>query len=230
MQGWDQLILDNLLPEESKLWAGWRESQSVAPYIPLSCTFEEFLSRFPGKKRYKLRSKIAKARASGIDFHIARSPQEKALFIQALFDLHNRRSAAIARKSSIKGEYVEKFHHDLVTSTAQACLYALKKGDRFVAVLYGFQERDRFHFYQIAHDPEYDSLRPGTVILAFAVELACDSGLIEFNFLQGDEPYKFEWTTTVRHLTRVEFVSPRLKPKAVALARRSARFAKRIFR
>lgn len=230
IRGWDRLILENHLQGESALWSGTSHQQSVAPYLPLSCRYEELLAKFPGKKRYKIRSKVSKAMESELELQVPNSPEARIQFLDALFHLHGLRSDAISRNSSIRVREVEELHRDLVALEPQARLYALKKRERFVAVLYGFLYREIFHFYQIAHDPEFDALRPGTVLLSLSIEAACDAGASEFNFLQGDEAYKFEWTTTVRHLMNVEISAPRVKSKLAALARDSGRVGKGLLR
>lgn len=229
-RGWDRLILDNFLEGESVLWSGASIRQSVAPYLLLPCSFEELLASFPGKKRYKVRSKISKAKDFGLELRFANTPEERIQFLGALFHLHGLRSDAISRNSSIRASEVQELHRDLVASDPRARLQALKKDERFVAVLYGFEEQETFHFYQIAHDPEFEAIRPGTVLLSHSIDAACKSRVKEFNFLQGDEPYKFEWTNAVRMLMQVELSAPRLRSKLVILASRSRRLAKQFLR
>jgi hypothetical protein len=48
------------------------------------------------------------------------------------------------------------------------------------------------------------SLSPGAVLLYKAIEQCCGIGVKEFNFLQGNEGYKWKWTKSSRTLYTVE--------------------------
>jgi CelD/BcsL family acetyltransferase involved in cellulose biosynthesis len=211
LRQWDRLILDYILPEEAIHWPGTSRGQSIAPYFPLPPTFDALLAGFNGKKRYKLRAKLRRAEDSGLAMSIAESTAEKARYLDELFRLHEQRSEHVGRDSSLQRPEVERLHQDLVTTCPEAILFGLRSGDRLVAVLYGFLSHKRFSFFQITHDPAFDELRPGTVILAKAIAHLCEAGALEFNFLQGEESYKFEWSTDTRQLIQVRLASRRIR-------------------
>lgn len=212
---WDRLILDYVLPEECDLWGGELHIQSVAPYLKLPESIDALFSSFNGKKRYKLRTKVRKAEDAGIVFSLAESSADKHQYLDALFNLHIQRSQDIGRKSSLQRSGVKQLHHEVVINSPEALLFALKVQNQFVAILYGFLSHTNFSFFQITHDPKYDELRPGTVILARSIERLCDLGTAEFNFLQGNESYKYEWASDQRNLFQTRLISSRLRPKVL---------------
>jgi CelD/BcsL family acetyltransferase involved in cellulose biosynthesis len=215
--GWDRLILDWVLPDEASQWPGESRQQSVAPYLTLPANFEALLAGFNGKKRYKLRNKIRRAEEANLEFCVAESTGDKSAYLHALFELHDRRSAAIGRDSSLQRKHVKALHTRLLDSCQEATLLSLKHKNRFIAVTYGFLSHKRFLFYQIAHDPEYNELRPGTVIVAKTISTIQEAGASEFNFLQGNEEYKFEWTSHTRALRRVCIYAPRVRATLLTL-------------
>ena len=61
-----------------------------------------------------------------------------------------------------------------------ACVYAIVDGK----VAYG---------YMSGFDPEYAQFSVGTLVLAHAMQCAIAEGLDVWDFLRGDELYKFNW-------------------------------------
>jgi CelD/BcsL family acetyltransferase involved in cellulose biosynthesis len=221
---WDRLILDFVLPEEAALWPGHAREQSQAPYLNLPPSAEALLAGFKGEKRYKLRSKLKRADQAGLVFTVADTESEKLRYLDALFQLHAVRSSEVGRASSVGHREVQALHARLVENCPDALLFALQSDGRFVAVVYGFVGNARFSFFQIAHDPRFGKLRPGTVIVYRTIAHLCDAGAAEFNFLQGDEPYKFEWTADTRPLMQVEAGLSAVRSKLLAGAMRARRW------
>ena len=48
-------------------------------------------------------------------------------------------------------------------------------------------------FYNAGIDPDARELSPGVVLAARYVQSALEAGAKRFDFLRGDEPYKYEW-------------------------------------
>lgn len=224
---WDRLILDYLLPEESALWTGDVRLLTVAPYFSLPSDFETLIGGFNGKKRYKLRAKIRRAEEAGLKMRIADTVDDKTDYLEALFRIHELRSKDVGRISSLQKSEVERLHMDLVQTSPETHLFALFDENKIVAVIYGFLSHDRFSFFQITHDPAYDELRPGTVILAKTLAFLCEAGAIEFNFLQGDEEYKFEWTSSTRQLMRLQLDSKGIRPCMLAYGEKLKKIIRR---
>jgi CelD/BcsL family acetyltransferase involved in cellulose biosynthesis len=65
--------------------------------------------------------------------------------------------------------------------------------DRVVGVLYGFRWRDTFAYYQTGWDRDLARLGLGTVLVASAMRYARDEGCRTFDFLRGNEPYKYRF-------------------------------------
>jgi CelD/BcsL family acetyltransferase involved in cellulose biosynthesis len=72
-------------------------------------------------------------------------------------------------------------------------LNVLRLDGRAVAVYYGFTHRERAYYYLGGFDPEFSALSPGTLAVAYAIEQALAEGVKTFDFLRGDERYKYLW-------------------------------------
>lgn len=63
--------------------------------------------------------------------------------------------------------------------------------------------RRSFCFYITGFDQRYAALSPGTVIVAHAIREAICNGYLVFDFLRGDEPYKFSLGAELRRAENV---------------------------
>ena len=69
----------------------------------------------------------------------------------------------------------------------------LTVGDRRIAAGPMFKTADRYLYYNAGVDPDARDLSPGVVLVAEYVRRALDEGVRRFDFLRGDESYKYEW-------------------------------------
>ncbi len=87
------------------------------------------------------------------------------------------------------------------------CLWVDILWDRDTPItgLLAFLDRQRrsFCFYITGFDERYAALSPGTVIVAHAIREAIRGSYRVFDFLRGDEPYKFALGAEVRHAANV---------------------------
>jgi hypothetical protein len=77
--------------------------------------------------------------------------------------------------------------------------------DAPITGLLAFLDRKRrsFCFYITGFDKRYATLSPGTVIIAHAIREAIRKGYRVFDFLRGDEPYKFSLGAKLRQTENV---------------------------
>lgn len=72
---------------------------------------------------------------------------------------------------------------------------SLAAGERLVAVHLGVRWRRRFFAWIPAYDREATVLSPGRLLLEHLLEESHGRGDLEFDFLIGDEPYKYHYAT-----------------------------------
>jgi CelD/BcsL family acetyltransferase involved in cellulose biosynthesis len=111
-------------------------------------------------------------------------------------------------------------------------LFVLRVDGEPAAAFYGFRYGPRFSFYQSGFAPAAARDGVGTVCMAFAIQRAIEEGALEYDFLHGDEAYKFHWARQVRTLERLQLFPPRLAGAlwkgAVGLDRKARRMARRV--
>src|SRR5690606_17254559 len=84
--------------------------------------------------------------------------------------------------------------------TGNLFLPVLWDGDRPLgafACLVDHQKRELL-FQMAARDPDFDQPSPGLVLHAHAIRWAIEQGLARYDFLRGDEPYKYSFADKER--------------------------------
>ena len=210
------------------------QQTSAAPYIVMTdTTFEQYMERFNSKQRYNIRSRQKKLNSQHNVQYLSCKPDDLHKGLDILFALHAHRADQKDIESSFRSESIIDFHHDLLAQMAATTwpqIKLLKNECTPFAALYGFTFARRFFFYQIAHDPEWTRLGPGKVILYNAIKQAFTDGYQEYNFLQGEESYKYQWTEQERKIYAVTLYNDTLRGKASRVGLHSKKILKRIIR
>ena len=75
-------------------------------------------------------------------------------------------------------------------------LHLLTVGGRRIAAGVWFDDGETLYFYNAGVDPDARDLSPGVLLVARSIEMALQAGRSRFDFLRGDEPYKYGWGAT----------------------------------
>jgi CelD/BcsL family acetyltransferase involved in cellulose biosynthesis len=198
--------------------------QEPCPYVALPDTWEEYTATL-GKK---LRSNIGYyqrllARSFRVDLETAANGTLEET-MGALFRLHQRRWRGRGLPGVFSGARVQAFHRELAARCAERGwlrLHALRLDGQARAVLYCFRFGSTGYYYQGGFEPELARYSPGTVLTAHAIQTAIRDGAREFDFLRGDEPYKYVWQASDRWNRRFVMWKPALPsswtPKLIGL-------------
>ena len=82
----------------------------------------------------------------------------------------------------------------------------LDGSDRPASVMFSFEDDHGFYLYNSAFEPELRTLSPGNVMLSHLIERAIENGHAVFDFLKGDETYKFRLGANPRPLYEVHAI------------------------
>ena len=74
---------------------------------------------------------------------------------------------------------------------------------RPASVMFSFEDDAAFYLYNSAFEPEIGNLSPGNVMLSHLIERSIAEGKEVFDFLKGDEVYKFRLGAEPRPLLEV---------------------------
>ena len=200
---WKTLDLDSvphgsptleLLPDLARE-RGWRvevEEEQTTPQTILPDTWEGFLSGLRKKDRHELRRKLRRLDREG-------SHRQFAAYDEDDPDASMQRFFALLRASrSDKEEFLtperERFFLDVARESAsrdQFRLYFLEVGGTEVAACICFDYGESFLLYNSGYDPSYSRLSVGLLNKALSIRTAIEEGRKVFNFLKGNERYKY---------------------------------------
>ena len=68
---------------------------------------------------------------------------------------------------------------------------------------FNFDYGGRIWVYNSGMDPAYAALSPGWVLLGLLIQRAIEQGRHTFDFMRGDETYKFQWGGTSETLLQL---------------------------
>ena len=78
-------------------------------------------------------------------------------------------------------------------TTGRSSSTSWPSGGRRIAAGVWFEDAEAWYLYNAGVDPEARELSPGVLLSALALQAAIGAGRRRFDYLRGDEPYKYEW-------------------------------------
>jgi CelD/BcsL family acetyltransferase involved in cellulose biosynthesis len=192
--------------------AGWQtEKQELqpCPSIALPGSWEAYLDRLDKKQRHEVRRKLR--RSQGDEEEIAWAIVEPQADVQAAIEKFLALMKLDERKAAfLSAPMVEQFRLSLAAAHAAGWLQlALLTVDGRPAAAYAnFDYANRIWVYNSAIDPHFAALSPGWILLARLIEWAIEHRREAFDFMRGNEGYKFQWGGVNRPIYRLKLGRP----------------------
>jgi CelD/BcsL family acetyltransferase involved in cellulose biosynthesis len=189
----------------------------ICPYTALPSSFDEYLAGVGANLRYNFRRRRrALEREGAFKFTVLKNQAELQEHFGELVRLHGLRFEHQLKYSSFLAPHIQDFHADALKQMAasgMARLCLLQIGERVIGALYGFSAGRTFSFYQTGIDPAWQRLSVGLVMMGCAIEEAIRTGHDRYDFLRGDEAYKFQWAHDSRRASTHYFFDRRLRSR-----------------
>jgi CelD/BcsL family acetyltransferase involved in cellulose biosynthesis len=167
--------------------------EEVCPIVRLPSTFEDYIASLDKKNRHELRRKLRRS-AGLVEWYIVGDEHDLNVELNKFLIL-------MAASTPDKAEFLRNpqnvdFFQRMVPVMAERGWLQLSfltvKGEAAASYL-NFDYENRIMVYNSGLDPAvYGHLSPGIVLLARLVEYAIDTERTVFDFLRGDEPYKYD--------------------------------------
>ena len=178
-------------------WTVVREREDVCPVVTFEpgIDFEGYLGTLDKKERHETRRKLRRAEAAGV-VRLERSADPVG-DLDAFVDLHQKRWGAEGLfPPTAGGDQSRAFFRrlfELLGADGTVQLHFLAVGGRRVAAGVWFEDAEAWYLYNAGVDPEARELSPGVLLSALAIDAAIVAGRRRFDYLRGDEPYKYQW-------------------------------------
>ena len=185
---------------EARGGAGWTvvlEREDVCPVVTFEpgADFEAYLGTLEKKERHEIRRKLRRAEAAG-EVRLERATDPVA-DLDEFVDLHQKRWGDRGLFPPTPGGdqsrlFVRRLF-ELLAGDGTFQLHFLAVAGRRIAAGIWFEDADAWYLYNAGVDPEARELSPGILMSAKAIEGAIAAGKHRFDYLRGDESYKYEW-------------------------------------
>ncbi len=168
------------------------ERDEVCPVITLDGDFEDYLNSINKKQRHEIRRKMR--RAHEVDFEVIGSEDDVPT---AVDDFLRLLQLSTPEKEQWLNDGRRALFHELIPIMLEDNLLELLfinlRGERHAALL-NFTYNDRTWVYNSGLDmSQHSHLSLGVVLSAHAIERAIERNHHTFDFLRGDETYKYRF-------------------------------------
>ena len=187
---------------ESRGWTFTRDVYHPTPYIPIPGDFEAYLAGIEKKQRHEIRRKLRRALESGIvRFYIVDGNTNIESEINDFFDLMVQDPS---KANFLHPAMRAQMTTILRTAHEQGYLWLafLEVDGVKTAASLNFDYRGKLWGYNSGVGGGHKELSPGWVLLAHVIQWCCENGRHEFDFMRGDEEYKYRFGAVNRFVMR----------------------------
>ncbi len=206
-KGWDRIELRDMRedgPTARALrgsFSGGEYVFSIAPYLPLKGSHEEYLKGLSRSTRQGL-ARYWRRLSSDYDAKFIWDNEESKANenFRTFVELCTARWKGVRfNVLEIPGmvEFLGKAVRDLAR-TNNVVFTRLEAGGRTIATQLGFEYRTRYLYYLSGFDPGFSDYSPGTVLMGKVIEECYRRGLEEVDMLRGGEDYKYRFKAVDR--------------------------------
>jgi predicted N-acyltransferase len=188
---------------EKRGWVHHEEIYHPTPRIPLNGSFEEYLSRLDKKQRHEIRRKMRRAAES--DLNVRFVIIDKNANIESEIDTFFHLMIQDPNKANFLTPLMrEQMTVTIRTAFEQGYLWLafLEVAGTKVAASLNFDYKNKLWGYNSGVSSEHRELSPGWVLLAHTIQWCCENGRNEFDFMRGDEEYKYRFGGINRYVMR----------------------------
>ena len=177
------------------------EFEDTAPCLELPSDFESYLRRLPVNDRHEIRRKRRRVDKEGTSsFKRMDDPSQIMINLPRFLDLFRS-------TGSIKQAFLTPERKGFFLSLAEEFsrrgwleLGVLSFNSSEIAYLLCFNYNGTLYLYNAAYDTRYARLSPGIMAITMCLEDAIRRGIKRFEFLRGNEAYKYRFGAHDHHI------------------------------
>jgi len=188
---------------------GWNYHEEVyrpTPRIALNESFDDYLMSLDKKQRHELRRKMRRAAESGrVRFHIIDKDVDIEPELESFFHL--------MVQDPNKAEFLHEVMQDQMSQSIRAAhdygylwLAFLEIDGVKAAATLCFDYKDKLWGYNSGVSRDFMDLSPGWVIMGQTIQWCCENGHYEFDFMRGDEEYKYRLGGVNKYVMRARVI------------------------
>lgn len=176
----------------------------VCPIIQLPATFDDYLESMDSKQRREVSRKLRRAEAAGVTIHVVGLEDDLEHEVNAFLELLQK--STFEKRDWLTAGRRAAFHETAQAALASGTLqlmFAEVNGQK-AATLFNFDYQNRIWVYNSGLDPSaFGALSLGVVLTAKTIEQAIENGRSHFDFLRGNETYKYRFGAKDTEIYRI---------------------------
>jgi CelD/BcsL family acetyltransferase involved in cellulose biosynthesis len=230
LHGLSPILRLSLIPEDSQFLSAIKKNmarqakslvlqervRALAPYIELPSSWEEYFASLGERRRKVLKGALRRLERKGSVVEL-RQCEAGSLdeVLSRFFDLHQERWRVVGLRGSFAGPRDREFHREVARKFLKKNwlhLSSLTIDGDVASVLFACIYNHKFYAITEARNIRYARYSVGHLHEMEVIKDAISRRLKEFDFLQGDEPYKFYWTKSARRYMQVIIIKRGFMP------------------
>ena len=174
------------------------QQHEVSAVLELPETFDDYLGALSKKQRHEVRRKIRRFTETLGEPRLVRQAGSDA--VEVFAEMHRR---AHGDKATFMTERMADHFRTLEKEVGAVMDVLYGDEERPVAIAFAFEDPETSYLYNSAYEPDVAEASPGIVLVAGLIAAAIERGHTRFDFLKGDEIYKFRMGAHERPLYRL---------------------------
>ena len=193
---------------------------AICPYIAIPGTKDKLLANLNSKFQKKLRNSLHKLESEQGKVELRNYYELGSLdkTMEIFVKLHQKRWTARGEP----GRFSNQKSLELTKQTARYFaekdwlrLYFLTVNNKPVAAELNLEYKEKMYCHLKGLDPDYYKYRVGSLLTFKVLEECVKKRISEYDFMQGDEAYKFDWTNKFRQNMNIQLVNTKLSSSII---------------
>ncbi|UCD04694.1 MAG: GNAT family N-acetyltransferase [candidate division WOR-3 bacterium] len=172
------------------------DRKDTCPLLELPPTWDDYLRDLDGKSRHELRRKMRRINETVL--HDVKSADVDILFRLMTVSDNSKKEFLTPDIMAFFKELINAFDRN-----GWLRLRALYSDDKPVGIILAFALKGRVFLYNMGFDPAYRHMSPGIMAVALDIQSAISEGYEYYDFLRGDEGYKYRFGAHERYTVRL---------------------------
>ncbi len=181
------------------------EPDEVCPVALLCNSWDGYLQMLNKKQRHEIRRKLRRSQEGAEwSWRTVETAADLERDLPVFFRLHE---ASAGEKARFMTPPMQSFFRSIAAVLLEAGILRLSTFARDgvdIAAIMCFFHRDRYLLYNSGYDPADAIVNPGIAAVAMAMQAAISERAVAFDFLSGDDPYKYQFGASNTHTCRIE--------------------------
>lgn len=200
------------------LAAGWQQLPAEpCPVATLAPTWDEYLKSLGKNRREQLRRYPKRLdKEFTTEYELVATEEQLQSAMTDLFALHGKRWRARGQTGVLALPSRQKFHRALCSKLLRLDrlrLWTLRCNGRPACVLLNYFYRGRYAFFIGGFEPELMRWSVGTCLFSRVLQEAIAESATEFDFLRGQEEYKYRLGAVDREYVSLQWFAPTARGK-----------------